>query len=495
MWLFLRHVRFTEFSSSHLILSFMTISKNLKTITVALAALLATLAANANVALPAVLSDGMVLQQNSKVKLWGWAKPYEVVSIKASWDTTTYKVNPTPLATWSVEIPTPAATSTPQSIKFNGYNSITISDILIGEVILCAGQSNMEFSPSWGMIGGDSLVAQANQPDIRMFRVDYRTSTTPNHDLSGKWQHTTPQAAVNFSAIGYVLACKLRSVLNCPVGIVDASWGGTPIEAWTPAEVFADPEFKAINDRLSEVTWGPVRPALGYNAMVAPLADYKFHAVAWYQGEQNCENADAYCRLLQNLVAQWRQKLYDAANIPFVYAQIAPYKYDDPGMAVVVRDQQRQAAALIPNSGLVVIGELCDLADIHPKRKVEVGNRFADALLTEAYGKPGFDYKAPLFKEAKLNKKGNAVVVSFSNAQGLHVSGNAKTADWFELAGSDGVFHPAVGKIQKDGTVVVSSKQVKKPEAVRYAWADDAFPNLAGKNGVQASCFGPQPVK
>ena len=469
--------------------------KSLKSLSLALTALAASLSATANVALPAILSDGMVLQQNSKVKLWGWAKPYEIVSIKTSWDTTTYKVNPTNLATWQLEIPTPAATDKPQSIQFNGYNSITLNDILIGEVILCAGQSNMEFSPSWGMIGGDSLLAQATQPDIRMFRVDYRTSPTPNHDLTGKWLHTTPQNANNFSAIGYVLACKLRSTLHCPVGIVDASWGGTPIETWMPAEVFNDPELKAINDRLNEVSWGPVRPALAYNAMLYPLANFKFHAMAWYQGEQNCENADAYSQLLQIFVAQCRRNFYDAQNLPFIFAQIAPYKYDSPGMAVIVRDQQRQAAALIPNSGFVVIGELCDLKDIHPKRKVEAGNRFANAILTEAYGKQGFDYKAPIFRSATLNKKGNAIIVTFDNAQDLHIADKAKTADWFELAGADGVFHKATGKLQKDGSVIVSSREVKKPLSVRYAWADDAFPNLAGKNGIQASCFGPQVAK
>ena len=450
---------------------------------------------SANVSLPAVISDGMVLQQKSKVKLWGWAKPYETVSITTSWDTTTYKVNPTPHAEWSVEIPTPAATDKPQTITFKGYNEIRVSDILIGEVILCAGQSNMEFSPSWGMIGGDSLLAQATQPDIRMFRVDYRTSITPNHDVSGRWQHTTPQAANNFSAIGYVIACKLRTILKCPVGIVDASWGGTPVETWIPAEPFANPEMKAINDRLAEVSWGPVRPALGYNAMVAPLANYKFHAMAWYQGEQNCENAESYSLLLQTLVSSWRKTFYDAGQIPFIFAQIAPYKYDTPGMAVNVRDQQRIAADLIPNSGLVVIGELADLKDIHPKRKVEAGQRFANALLTEAYGMTGFDYKAPLFKSATLTKKGDAAVVTFANAEGLHIEGKNKTADSFELAGADGVFHPAVGKLQKDGTVVVSSKAVKAPKAIRYAWADDAMPNLAGKNHIQASCFGPQQLK
>ncbi|MDD7725673.1 MAG: sialate O-acetylesterase [Bacteroidales bacterium] len=460
-----------------------------------LAATMLPAMALANVSLPAVISDGMVLEQNSKVKLWGWAKPYEVVSITTSWDTTTYKVNPTPLAQWSVEIPTPAATDKPQSITFRGYNEVTVSDILIGEVILCAGQSNMEFSPSWGMIGGDSLVAQATQPDIRMFRVDYRTSATPCHNVSGVWQHTTPQAANNFSAIGYIIACRLREVLGCPVGIVDASWGGTPVETWTPAECFADPELKALNDKLSDVSWGPVRPGLGYNAMVAPLMNYKFRAVAWYQGEQNCENASGYSRLLQTLVSAWRKELYNGADIPFIFAQIAPYKYDSPGLAVEVRDQQRIAAGLIPNSGLVVIGELADLKDIHPKRKIEAGDRFANAVLTEAYGKTGFDYKAPLLQEASLNAKGNAAIVKFANAEGLHITGKSRVADWFELAGDDGVFHPAVGKIQKDGSVIVMSKLVRQPKAVRYAWADDAWPNLAGKNGIQASCFGAQQLK
>lgn len=449
----------------------------------------------ANVTLPAVISDGMVLEQNSTVKLWGWAKPYEIVTIKTSWDTATYRATPTPLAQWSVEIPTPAGSTKKHTIEFQGYNCLSVKDVLVGEVVLCAGQSNMEFQPSWGQWDGyahrDSLLAQATQDDIRMFRVDYRTAAQPTLDVSGHWVPTTPDNARNFSVIGYVMACRLRAELGVPVGIVDASWGGTPIETWMPAEAFdADPRLRALNGRLSEVSWGPVRPALAYNAMLEPLMDYKFRAVAWYQGEQNCENADGYSLLLQELVRRWRARLYAGADVPFVYAQIAPHKYQDPGMAVVVRDQQRQALAAIDNSALVVIGDLGDVADIHPRFKVEAGNRFANAVLTKAYGRAGFGYAAPLLAGARLAKGGRHVVVSFANAEGLHITGKSKTANWFELAGDDGVFHRAEGRIQKDGTVVVSSREVKRPAAVRYAWADDAWPNLSNGAGVQASCFG-----
>lgn len=460
------------------------------------ASLMAASAAWANVSLPAVISDGMVLEQNSTVKLWGWAKPYEEVSITTSWDGKTYKASPDPLAQWSVEVTTPAGSDTPFSIEFKGYNTVVVSDVLIGEVILCSGQSNMEFQPSWGMEKKDSLMAQARQDDIRMFRVDYRTAPVPSHNVSGMWLHTTPQNAESFSVIGYVMACKLRRELGVPVGIVDSSWGGTPIECWTPAAVYeANPALKELNDKLSVTTWGPVRPGLIYNAMVAPLMNYRFRAVAWYQGEQNCENAEGYSQMLQELVKSWRAGLYDGRDIPFIFAQIAPYKYDTPGMAVVVRDQQRLASAAIAHSGLVVIGDLGDLKDIHPRRKVEAGNRFADAVLSEAYGKEGFAYKAPLFQSAALAKGGKSVIVSFANAQGLHLTDGGKTADWFELAGADGVFHKAVGKIAKDGAVVVSSKEVKAPVAVRYAWADDAWPNLSNKSGVQASCFGAVTVR
>lgn len=461
----------------------------------ALLALASSAAALANVTLPSVLSDGMVIEQNSTVKIWGWAKPYEKVAVKVSWDGKEYTAEPSVDTRWSVEVPTPAGSDAPQTIEITGYNKITISDVLIGEVILCSGQSNMEFQPVWSMWDGyapkDSLLRQATQDDIRMFRVEYRTSETPNHDVSGQWVRTTPQNAERFTVIGYVLACKLRKELGVPVGIVDSSWGGTPVESWTDNKIFeADEHLAAANKRLKDVPWGPVRPGLIYNAMLYPLANYKFRAVAWYQGEQNCENADMYCELLQTLVNNWRSVFYKGESLPFVFAQIAPYHYDEPGMAVVVRDQQRKAAQVIPNSALVVIGNLGDVKDIHPRFKVEAGNRFANALLTLAYGKAGFPYAAPVLSKAALAKNGKSVVVTFDNANGLHTADKAKAADWFELAGDDGVFHKAAGKIMKDGTVAVSSKEVKNPRSVRFAWADDAWPNLENAAGIQASCFG-----
>ncbi len=473
---------------------------NIKHTLLSLAAALLPSAVSANVTLPSVLSDGMVLEQNTTVKLWGWAKPYERVTVKTSWDGKEYTADPSPLAQWSVEVNTPDGSATPHSIEISGNNKLVINDVLIGEVILCSGQSNMEFQPSWSMWDGyapkDSLLSQATQDDIRMFRVDYRTSDTPNHDASGRWVRTTPENALSYTVIGYVLACKLRTQLGVPVGIVDSSWGGTPVESWTDASLFRGNEhLTAVNNRLSEVSWGPVRPGLIYNAMIAPLANFRFRAVAWYQGEQNCENADAYCELLQNLVSNWRSVFYKGDNLPFVFAQIAPYHYDEPGMAVVVRDQQRLAAQVIPNSALVVIGNLGDVKDIHPRFKVEAGNLFANALLSVAYGKPGFHYAAPTLGSAALSKNGKAVVVSFNDANGLHVTGKGKVADWFELAGDDGVYHKAAGKILKDGTVLVSSKEVDKPKSVRYAWADDAWPNLENSDGLQASCFGPVQVR
>ena len=458
-----------------------------------LAAALSTVASA--VTIPSVLSDGMVLEQNTTVKLWGWAKPYERITVKTSWDGKEYTADPTPDANWSVEVQTPAGSKTSFSVEISGYNSIKINDVLIGEVILCSGQSNMEFNSTWSMWDNyapkDSLLRQATQDDIRMFRVDYRTSTTPNHDASGHWVHTTPANAANFTVIGYVLACKLNAELGVPVGIVDSSWGGTPVESWTDKAIFdASEHLTKINNRLNEVSWGPVRPGLIYNAMIAPLANYRFRAVAWYQGEQNCENADAYCELLQTLVKNWRSVFYKGENLPFVFAQIAPYHYDDPGMAVVVRDQQRLAASKIDNSGLVVVGNLGDVKDIHPRFKVEAGNLFGNALLTVAYGKVGYPYAAPLFHSAALAKGGKAISVVFDNADGLHLADKAKVANWFEVAGDDGVFHSATGKIQKDGSVLVSCKDVKAPKSIRFAWADDAWPNLENKAGVQASCFG-----
>lgn len=461
-----------------------------KSLTAALALALGAPAA-ANVTVPRIFSDGCVLQQQTEVTIWGWAKPYEPVKVTTSWDDHTYEAKPTPEGHWKVAVKTPEASRTPYAIRFQGYNEFTIGDVLIGEVLLASGQSNMEWSVggTWGdgghILGYADVKKAATQDDIRMYNVDYRTSERLAMDVTGHWIKTSPETVDQMSAIAYIAARRLNVVRNVPVGVINSSWGGTPIECWTPAEVFADPEMKAIADRLTPTTWGPTRPALTYNAMLGPLAGFKVAACLWYQGEQNLQNGEDYGRLLEAFVASLRNDF--GADLPFVYAQIAPYKYDD-GRGVIVRDQQRCEAARIDRSALVVIGELGEIGDIHPRAKVEAGNRFGDALLWLVYGdQKRTRWQAPLFEKATADTKGK-VTVTFSHAQGLSADPH-KSIDHFELAADNGKWVPAKATINKQGQVVLQAPKMTAPKQVRYAWSDSVMPALHNADGVAASCF------
>ncbi|MCQ2228333.1 MAG: sialate O-acetylesterase [Bacteroidales bacterium] len=447
--------------------------------------------AQAYVTLPSIYSDGMVLEQNSDIKIWGWAKPKEPISVTASWDGQTIETEAAADATWSVTLHTPTGSYETYEITVNGWDSHVISNVMVGEVILCAGQSNMEWTIGAGFIGKDAVVAQANQSSIRMFHVDYRTSTTPNHDVSGRWMETTPSNVGNFSAIGYFIASKMEKVLRVPVGIINSSWGGTPIESWTPEEAYVNCDrLRRVNDELQQGEWGPCRPGRIYNAMIAPFVDYKIKGVAWYQGEENTSNPSAYMDMMFALVNEWRYAIKND-DLPFVYAQIAPYCYNS-GNGVRIREHQRRSLQ-IPGTAMVVIGELGDTTNIHPQHKIEAGERFANAVLNHVYGKKEYRYEAPLFEKMKI--EGAKAVISFSNDDGLHVR-EGKDPNLFEIAGTDGIFYPAKAKLvtkktqgRKTYSIEVTSKHVKTPIAVRYAWSDTAWPNLYNANGVQASCF------
>lgn len=436
--------------------------------------------------LPALFADHMVLQQNTTIKVWGWGKPKEPIAVVASWaEGDTIRTEGAPDATWSVMLQTPEGSMDTYTIDVLGWGDRHIADVMVGEVLLCSGQSNMEWSVGAGFEGSDKVTAEANEDHIRMFKVDYRTSEVPLHDVSGQWAVATPQSVGNFSAIGYMVAKQLSEATGMPVGVVNSSWGGTPIECWTPALSYEMCDYlRSANDELHQGEWGPCRPGRIYNAMVYPFADYKFAACLWYQGEENTANPKAYTDMFYTFAAGYRDLF--GANLPIIYAQIAPYEYGS-GRGVEIRERQRRAMG-VDNTAMVVIGELGDPQNIHPQKKVEAAQRFGSALLKLAYGRTDLHYEAPLFESAEYVK--NKAIITFSNAEGLHTA-DGKAPDMFEVAGADGVFRAAKAKIVK-GRVELTCPTVKAPTMVRYAWADAAMPNLRNAYGVQASCFSTQ---
>jgi sialate O-acetylesterase len=436
----------------------------------------------AEVRLPAIFGDHMVVQQNATLKIWGWADTGEEVTITTNWGSAPVTAKTDNHANWSLQIETPGAGG-PYEITITGSNTLVLHDVLIGEVWLGSGQSNMQWAASYGIDNGEQEVSEANFPEIRFFQVSRRAAESPQLDLEGHWEVCTPESMREFSAVGYFFARRLHRELSIPIGIIHSSWGGTPAETWIPPyQIESDPFLKSAAAMLEEVPWCPTSPGSTYHSMIAPLVPFPLAGVIWYQGEHNTRNHEAYSKMFATLIQSWRA-IWDK-DFPFYYVQIAPYKYDTPEAGVYVRDAQRRTLK-IPKTGMVVISDIGNIEDIHPRNKHDVGLRLANWALSNTYGKEDIPYSGPLYD--KMEVEGNKIRVYFNHSrEGLVVRG--KTLSHFEIAGSDGVFVPAKAKIN-GASVVVSSREVKEPTAVRFAWSNTAEPNLFNSHGLPASSF------
>lgn len=435
------------------------------------------------VSLPAIFSDNMVLQQNTELIIWGWGKPMEKISISTPWDGNTLNTEATNQGTWSVFVKTPKGSMTPYNLSIKGYNEIVLKNVLIGELWLCSGQSNMEWSANMGIDSAQDEVKQATFPNIRFFSVIHRTATVPQIDLEGQWAECSPASMQNFSAVAYFFARKLQADLKVPIGMINSSWGGTPAECWMPSEAFEGNDLiSTAAKKLEPVRWGPTEIARIYNAMIEPITKFKIAGALWYQGESNVTTAYAYKETMTALISSWRKKW--GQDFPFYYCQIAPYRYGNPAEGAALRDAQRRTLS-VPNTGMVVTSDIGDTSDIHPRNKQDVGLRLANLALVKHYKTSNAVVAGPLY----LNSRARAgqMLVYFANADGLNFKGDKITH--FELAGEDGVFHPAEAKITKDNLVEVQSEMVTRPTMVRYAWGNTATPNLFNGAGLPASCF------
>jgi sialate O-acetylesterase len=437
----------------------------------------------ANVTLPNIFGDNMVLQRNAEVKIWGWASPKEEIKLTASWNNQEYKVVANNQAQWELKIKTPEAGG-PFTIYIKGYNEVVLKNILIGEVWVCAGQSNMEMSASWGIDNGEEEMKNATNPNIRFFTVPKLTATTPQNNLLGNWVESTPETMKNFSAIGYFFAKRLREDLkNMPIGLISSNWGGTPAEIWMPEEVVQnDPVLLENAKKLNEQEYGPRQPGRAYNAMIYPITGFKIAGTLWYQGESNVGSL-VYDKTLSALITSWRKVWQD--EFPFYFVQIAPYKTGSNNFSnVTVRNSQRKILNEVPKIGMVLTSDISDTIDIHPKNKKDVGIRLANLALAETYKVNSNLVNGPLFKNIQIEK--NKAIVSFDFADGLHFKN--KTSNQFELAGADGNYYPAEASI-KNNQVVLSSKKVSTPTKVRFAWGNTIQPDLFNKAHLPASCF------
>jgi sialate O-acetylesterase len=476
--------------------------------------------AGANVKLPAIISNNMVLQQNQKVALWGWADAAEKVSITTSWNNKSVTVTPDKTGKWLAYVNTGKAGG-PYTITFKGNNEIKVGNVLLGEVWLASGQSNMEFfvsktrsSSYTGVLNYEQEMKEANFPLIRQIDVANKNANEPQQDFKGDWKVCSPQTVDTFSAVAYYFAKAVHQATGYPVGIINSTWGGTAIESWTKKEVLTnDPEFKLTVDKYDEQVknysqlgedyktamdkWkldsskakpvAPVKPNPDkspfrlYNAMIAPLAPYTLRGVIWYQGENNAQNAYQYRKLFPAMIANWRSD-FKNDKLPFYFVQISPHRSQNP----VIREAQLYTYRTVPNTGIVVTTDNGDSLNIHPRNKKLVGERLSLWALHNEYGKKDIVYSGPLYKSMKVD--GNKIRIRFDFVDGGLVSKDGKELSEFTIAGDDQNFVPATATIEGD-EVVVSSDKVSKPAAVRFAWRNVPEPNLFNKAGLPASPF------
>lgn len=438
-----------------------------------------------NVRLPSILGNHMVLQQNSDIKLWGWADPNERIRVNVDWDTTTFTTNTNGGAKWSVQLKTPKAGG-PFKIIIKGKNTITLEDVLIGEVWVCSGQSNMEMNMNWGLKQYEEDAANANNQQIRFFNVPKSTSDYPQEDTKGEWVVCSPEEMKKFSAVGYFFGNRLQQELKSPIGLINSSWGGTPAEVWTPKEyVESDSALKRAALTLKPNNGWPVATSLTYNAMIFPIINYAIAGAIWYQGESNVGNSATYQTLFTNMISSWRKSWNK--EFPFYFVQIAPYSGygSNNNNGALLRDAQSRSAQF-SNTGMVVITDLVDdIKDIHPKNKKDVGLRLANYALAQTYGQNGLAYRSPSYKNFKIEK--DKIRVYFDNApSGL--KSKTGTPSGFYIAGEDKNFQPA--KVKIDGSsVLVWNENIKKPVAVRFGFSNDAIPDLFSKEGLPVNLF------
>lgn len=465
-----------------------------------------TILSFADVRLPALFSDNMVLQRDKTIPVWGWADDGETVTVTFQNQKVSTKAKD---GKWRVNLSS-LKTGGPDVFKVTGKNSIALTNVLVGEVWLCSGQSNMEFALKRAHESEPDIASSSNSA-LRFFQVPNVKSEKPLNDVKAYWTESNPETSSNFSAVAYYFGRDLQKTLGVPVGLIQSDWGGSPADAWVKEGLLEkNPLYKEILDRRKtgeddykkalakfekekatnptnqiSAPRAPWKPSQLYNGMIAPLIPYAIQGVIWYQGESNAPRAHQYRSLFPDLIRNWRND-WAQGDFPFLLVQLAPF--DRAGQQAEswaeLREAQLNATKTLPKVGMAVTTDVGEETDIHPKNKKPVGERLAVAARKIAYGEK-LVYSGPIYKMMKV--KGDKIILSFDHiGSGLESRGGALQG--FTICGADRKFSPANAQIEGD-KIAVSSANVKKPIAVRYGWANFPVVNLWNKDGLPASPF------
>jgi sialate O-acetylesterase len=431
----------------------------------------------AAVKLPSIIGDNMVLQSGTSVPIWGWADKGEVVTV--TFNEQTHATTAGEDGRWKVVLATLGAGGPfAMIVKGSSGSTIVLKNVLVGEVWLASGQSNMAMTVADAKAGKQE-VAAANHPTIRLFLVGRQKANAPAANCGGAWTECNPASASAFSAVAYNFGHELQKVLQTPVGLINASWYGCPAEAWVSRKSLE------ANASLKPMA-GQGESSVLYNGMLAPLIPYAIRGTIWYQGEANVERAFQYRSLFPAMIANWRSD-WGQSEFPFGFVQLAPFHYywHSPLFWPELCEAQRLTLDSSPNTGMVVTTDLGDLKDIHPKNKKEIGRRLTLWALAKVYGR-GLAYSGPLYKSMSI--EGARVRLQFDHVAGGLIASDNKPLREFVIAGVDQTFLPATAQIDGD-SIIVQSDQISQPVAVRFAWRDEAQPNLVNKANLPASPF------
>lgn len=438
--------------------------------------------------MPAFFADNMVLQQQQMVSIWGKDRPNTKIIVRGSWGKDA-KATTDNNGQWKVKLQTPQAGG-PYTIAIEGSNKVTLKNVLIGEVWLCSGQSNMEM-PVKGyanqpVMGSNETILNSSNDNIRFLNTPRTYSITPLTDTKGEWKSASAGTTGNFSATAYYFAKKLQSVLGVPVGIIQTAWGASTIESWMDKQTLSPFKSTIIPEKLPDSL--PNRtPTIMYNSMLHPYVGFTIKGMLWYQGEANRENANEYQALFSSMIESWRHQ-WQQGDFPFYFAQIAPY---EPGKvnAALLREAQLKTMQAVKNTGMAVTLDIGERTVIHPSQKEQVGARLAYWALAKDYNLKGVAYSGPVYRDMQKTANGKLVLNFDYCDQGLTSFGKPLTD--FEVAGEDHFFYPAQATINKDktGVLIVWNDAVKNPVSVRYAFKNWAEGCLFNTQGLPASSF------
>lgn len=436
--------------------------------------------------LASLFSDHMVLQRNAQVAIFGFDKPNSKITISTTWGAKALTTT-NPDGKWNTTLAT-TKEGGPYQIKVIGSSTTNVNDVLLGEVWLCSGQSNMEM-PVKGFKGqpvenSNQLILKSNNNQIRLFDVTNRISKTPLDSCKGKWLSASPETTPNFSAVAYVFGKILHESLNVPIGLVTSEWGGTVAQAWIDNQTLKAgfSEIELPVDSTNNVNHNT--PTVLFNGMINPLIPFTFKGVIWYQGEGNRNNSPQYQKLFPELINSWRANFVQE-NMPFYFVQIAPYSYNNQVNSATLREAQLKTMLNVKNTGMVSTLDIGALNFIHPPQKIEVGERLALWALAKDYGFKGITYSGPVYKSLQIVK--NKAVVTFDYAE-MGLSSFGQELIDFEIAGEDKIFKPAKANLA-NGILEVTSDEVPNPVAVRYGWKNYVKGTLFNTAGLPASSF------